>query len=252
MKDGEIVSVPGERLFDNFLMIPIPGLGAFEGYPNRDSVPYREIYGIPEARTVLRGTLRYPGWCPTLKKIGELGFLDETERPLVGRTYQNLTAELAGKVSPENLREGVAQRLGLESGSDILERLEWLGLFSEESLPIQKGSALDVLADRMIQMLSYAAGERDMIVLQHEFQVSFPGGRTEEITSTLIDYGIPGGESSMSRTVGLPAAIAGRLVLEKKVEKKGVQIPVFPELYGPILDELNELGIKFSEKRSPV
>ncbi len=249
LKDGTVISVPADELFDRPAVISIPGLGEFEGYPNRDSVPYGEIYGIPECRTVLRGTLRYPGWCGTLKKIGEIGLLDERERPLSGRTYSDLVAELAGVTVRSRLRAEVAGKIGIEAGSEILDRFEWLGLFSDERLPLEKGSPLDVLAARMIEKLSYGPGERDMIVLQHEFLIRYPDGRLERRTSTLVDYGLPDGDSSMSRTVGLPAAIAARMVLEGRIARRGVLIPVFPEIYLPILEELESLDIRFASKR---
>jgi saccharopine dehydrogenase-like NADP-dependent oxidoreductase len=101
----------------------------------------------------------------------------------------------------------------------------------------------------MIDRLRYEEGERDMIVLQHDFLARTGAGRPERIVSTLIDYGVPGGDSSMSRTVGLPAAIGARLVLEGRIKLTGVQVPVHPEIYGPILDELEALGLRFEEKR---
>jgi saccharopine dehydrogenase-like NADP-dependent oxidoreductase len=101
----------------------------------------------------------------------------------------------------------------------------------------------------MIEKLAYAGRERDMIVLQHEFLARTESGRSERIVSTLIDYGVPGGDSSMSRTVGLPAAIAARLVLEGRIRMTGVQVPVHPEIYGPVLEELGTLGVHFEEKR---
>jgi saccharopine dehydrogenase (NADP+, L-glutamate forming)/spermidine synthase len=249
LKDGAVVTVPGEELFDGRIVLAIPGLGEFEGYPNRDSVPYGESYGIPECRTILRGTLRYPGWCETMKRIGEIGLLDDAERPLSGRTYGDLLAELAGAPAPADLRGAVAAKLGLEPDSGILDRFEWLGLLGADPLPVDKGSPLDVLAARMIEKLSYGPGERDMIVLQHEFLVRHPGRRLERIVSTLVDYGIPDGDSSMSRTVGLPVAIAARLILEGRISRKGVHVPVVPEIYAPILEELETLGVRFSERR---
>ena len=115
-----------------------------------------------------------------------------------------------------------------------------------------KGSALDVLAARMVAKLQYAAGERDMVILQHAFLTENRRGRAEQITSTLIDYGIPGGDSSMSRTVGLPAAIGARLILEGRIREIGVHVPVTPDIYNPILDELAGLGIRFKEQRRPL
>ena len=249
LKDGQAISIPAADLFARPEIIFIPGLGEFEGYPNRDSVPYRETYGIPEAVSVLRGTLRFRGWCATLKKMVELGLLDETLKDRTGGTFRGLMMELAQAAPGGDVCGSVAARLGLESGSAILAALDWLGLFDDRKLPAEKGSALDNLAALMIEKLAYAGGERDMIVLQHEFLARTESGQSERIVSTLIDYGVPGGDSSMSRTVGLPAAIAARLVLEGKIRLTGVQVPVHPEIYGPVLEELGTRGIQFEEKR---
>lgn len=104
----------------------------------------------------------------------------------------------------------------------------------------------------MLEKLQYEEGERDMIILQHEFIASYPGDKKEKITSTLIDFGIPHGDTSMARTVGLPAAISTKLILEEKITLTGVNIPVIPEIYRPILQELKELGISFKEQRQEI
>lgn len=249
LRDGRIVTVPAAELFARPETIAVPGIGVFEGYPNRDSVSYRDAYGIPEAQTVFRGTLRFPGWCETLKAMVELGLLDDTARDRSGRTWHGLMRELAGAGPGADARAAVAAKLGLPPGSAILSRLDWLGLFAESPLPAAAGSALDNLTALMIDKLRYEDRERDMIVLQHEFLVRTASGRTDRIVSTLVDYGVPGGDSSMSRTVGLPAAIGARLVLEGRIGLKGVQAPFEPEIYGPILEELEKLGVRFEEKR---
>ena len=128
-----------------------------------------------------------------------------------------------------------------------MDRFEWLGLFSDEPLPIEKGGAIDVMTARMLEKMPYQESEKDMIVLYHNFLAEYPGGKKEEITSTLIDFGIPGGDSSMARTVSLPAAIGGRMILEEKFTQPGVWVPVIPELYNPILDELETMSIKCKE-----
>jgi len=179
----------------------------------------------------------------------ELGLLDDTPKDRTGLTFNGLMRELAGAAPGANARTAAAAKLGLASGSPIMSRMAWLGLLDETPLPAPKGSALDDLTALMIDKLRYEDGERDMIVLQHEFLVRTVSGRTDRIVSTLIDYGIPGGDSSMSRTVGLPAAIGARLVLEGKIALPGVQVPVRPEIYGPILEELERLGVRFEEKR---
>jgi saccharopine dehydrogenase (NADP+, L-glutamate forming)/spermidine synthase len=250
LKDGKVVLIRAEDLFAKPELVTFPGLGTFEGYPNRDSVSYRETYGIPEARNLLRGTLRYPGWCRTLKKIGDLGLLEDTEiKDWAGLTYRDFMSILAHASDEEEVEEAVAARLGLEPNSDILSSLEWLGLFTTEPLPIARGSALEILAAKMTERLKYETGERDMVILQHEILAENREGRLEKITSTLIDYGIPGGDSSMSRTVGLPSAIGARLIAEGRISETGVRVPVTPDLYNPILDELAVLGLRFKEQR---
>jgi len=250
LEDGKIVLIPSEKLFESFKIFTVPGLGDFEAYPNRDSVSYAEAYGIPETKTMLRGTLRYPGWCRTMKKIGDLGLLDQTERDFSGMTYAGLLKELAHAAPREDLRGALARALNLDPGSEIIRNITWLGLLGEEPIRAGKSTALDVLAGLMIEKLKYAEGERDMIVLQHMFLAARPDGTKEKITSTLIDYGVPHGDSSMSRTVGLPAAIGARFILEGKIRLTGVRTPTEPEIYGPILDELKNRGVKFKEERT--
>ena len=252
LKDGREIRVPAEDLFDHYTMRTIRGLGDFEGYPNRDSFPYIELYGIPETRTMFRGTLRYPGWCETLKKIADLGLLDQTETDLRGMSHREFVARLIGRSGTPDLKAALVERLRLKPGSKVIDRLEWLGLLSGERLPFDRGSALDVLEALMLNKLQYGPGERDMIVLQHEFDAVDADGRREKIMSTLIDYGDPGGDSSMARTVGLPAAVGTRLILDGKIRRKGVCLPVHPEIYEPILEDLEAHGLSFKEERSAV
>lgn len=251
LKDDREVTIQGGELFDHFEIQDIPGLGRFEAYPNRNSLPYLDLYGIREARTMFRGTYRYPGWCRTLKALAALGYLGRDERPLVGLSFRDLTLALAGAASGTEARPAAAARLGIPPESAELERMAWLGLF--ESLPIglDQGSPLDVLERLMLARLQYRPGERDMIVLQHVLDVRTARGGLERIVSTLIDYGKPDGDSSMSRTVGLPAAAAAGLLLDGRLAGRGVLIPVRPEIYGPILDDLSRRGIAFREERSP-
>ncbi|MBC7361235.1 MAG: saccharopine dehydrogenase NADP-binding domain-containing protein [Candidatus Aminicenantes bacterium] len=250
LKDGKEVVVPAEQLFAHYQMIEIPGLGVFEGYPNRNSVSYIETYGIHETRTMLRGTLRYPGWCLKLKKIGELGLLDIAEREWKARTYAEFLREFLELGPQEPLQEQVAAKLGLTPDSEVIQSFDWLGLFSDRPLPTRKISPLDLLAALMVDKLKYKEGERDMTILQHEIIVEYSDSRREKITSTLIDFGIPHGHTSMSRTVGLPVAIGVKLILENKIHLRGVLIPTAAEIYDPILQELKTLGIRFKEERN--
>jgi saccharopine dehydrogenase-like NADP-dependent oxidoreductase len=255
LKDGQQVFIPSQDLFDNYKIIPIKGLGEFEAYPNRNSLPYIQLYGIQSTKTMLRGTLRNKGWCSTLKKIAELGLLDETEKDWSGLTYKDFLRKLMSDPPEKDTKKALSAYLKIKENLDIIKRFEWLGLLADNPLPLTKGSALDILSARMIEKMQYAQGERDMIILQHEFIASYPGKKKkqkEKITSTLVDFGIPHGDSSMARTVGLPAAISTRLILQGKIKQKGVHIPVIPEIYRPVLEELKELGIAFKEKRENI
>ena len=123
--------------------------------------------------------------------------------------------------------------------------MRWIGLFSDRERPAGRGP-VDVLTARMLETMAYGEGERDMLVLQHTFIARY-ADRSERITSTMIDFGIPGGDSSMNRTVGLPAAVGVRFILEGRFDAPGVQVPVMPEFHEPALAELGRLGIHFSE-----
>ncbi len=194
-----------------------------------------------------RGTLRYPGWCETWQKFVELGLLDLTEREdLAGMTYRQLLAQLIGCPETSDLRRDLAVHLNLPEDSPVLDRFEWLGLFSDAPLPPQR-TILDVLAVRMQEKLQYAPGERDMVVLLHDFVAEYPD-RRERIRSWLVDFGIPYGDTAMARTVGLPAAIATRLILQGVIRLTGVHIPVRPEIYQLVLAELEERGIRVEER----
>ncbi len=253
-RDGAIIEVPGPELFDHYWPVPVEVEGRvieFEGYPNRDSLPYAEIYGIDASRHMFRGTLRNRGWCGTMKKIVELGLLEESERgDLEGLTYAGLLARLIGKEDTTDLPAAVAAHLGIAPDSYIIRNLAWLGLFEEEPLPAGQSTLIDVMATTMAEKMPYRPGERDMLILRHEFIARYPD-REETIVSTMIDFGLPGGDTSMARTVGLPAAIGARLILEGRIRTRGVLIPVLPEIYEPVLEELERLGIHFSEATLP-
>lgn len=251
-KDGQQVFIPSENLFEDFKIIPIEGLGDFEGYPNRNSLPYIELYNIGSTRTMLRGTLRNLGWCETMKKVVDLGLLDEEKKVWAGMTYAGFLRKLLDTSADADLKMSLASRLELDEDSEVIGRLEWLGLLEDRPLPVQEGSALDIIGALMLEKLQYDEGERDMIILEHTFLASYPDGKKEKITSTLVDFGIPGGDSSMARTVGLPAAIGTKLILDGKIQELGVHIPVKREIYIPILEELKGMGISFTEKKEGI
>ncbi len=248
LENGEIVAIEGEDLFLNKRTESVAPLGEFEVYPNRDSLPYQQIYGLTDARTVMRGTYRNIGWCDTLKAIVDLGLVDDA--PLAcppGATFRSLLAGLVDADENGDVAAAAAHRLGLDNEHFVIENLAWLGLFSDDPLPACE-SKLDILSERMLEKLQYREGETDMLILRHRFEVENADQSTQTITSTLIDYGIPNGDSSMARTVSLPLAVGITLMAENKIDLTGVQIPIVKELYQPVLAGIEALGIKMVEE----
>ncbi|MCK4659922.1 MAG: saccharopine dehydrogenase NADP-binding domain-containing protein [Phycisphaerae bacterium] len=254
-ENGKEINVPGPDLFTHHHVALVEGLGELEAYPNRDSLGYLELYGLEGIDTMFRGTFRYQGWCDCLKKIVDLGMLDETPTTYpAGTTFAQWMAGLMKKPASPNLRKDLAAHIGLDESSDVLDRFEWLGLLSNDPLPITgtETTPLDILAARMDEKMKYAPGERDMIALCHYFVAKFPNGSQEQITSTLIDYGQPDGDSSMARTVSLPAAIGAAMILNGRINMPGVHIPVEKSIYNPVLGELANLDIRCVEKTTPI
>jgi len=251
-ENGEIVNIEGKNLFANPEVEDIEGLGKFEVYPNRDSTPYEEIYGLQEALTVKRGTYRNIGWCQTFKKLVDLGMIDETPREeLKGVTFKKMMADLIGCNVNDDVKAKVAEKIDLPVDHAVLGRFDWLGLFSEEKVSTTN-NRLDILSDRLQEKLVFADGEKDLLVLRHKFIIENKDKSKDLCTSTLIDFGIPFGDSSMARTVSLPMAIGTKLLAEGKINATGVRIPNTPDLYKPILAELETLGIKMTELRKSI
>jgi saccharopine dehydrogenase (NADP+, L-glutamate forming) len=250
LEDGKVVEIEGKDLFSNYWKDEIEELGEFEVYPNRDSVPYQKVYGIEEAETVLRGTYRYSGWCDTFKKIVDLGLVEETPADgLKGITFKKMMADLIGAKENEDILQKTAEKIQLPTDSLVIKNMDWLGLFSDEIVP-DYNNRLDILSHLLQEKLYYKEKEKDMIILKHKFIVENKDKTRDEITSTLIDFGIPGGDSSMARTVSLPLAIGVKLMVEEKIKLKGVQIPNKKEIYEPVLNELETMNIVMAEKRT--
>jgi saccharopine dehydrogenase (NADP+, L-glutamate forming) len=249
LKDGSQVKIDGPELFGHYFLLDVEGAGTFEAYPNRDSLGYVELYGLEGIKTMYRGTLRNGGWCDLWKTMVDVGLLDQAKREdLKGMTYRQLVGSLLPGNPSDGVEEAVAKAAGRKPSCAPIKKMAWLGLFSDERIPMEKGSPMDVLAHLLLERLQYNEGERDMIVLHHEFIAEKEGERPLKTYSTMVDFGIPNGDSSMSRTVGLPAAVGTRYILEGRIDMPGVQIPVSPKIYEPVLEELGRLGVKFVER----
>ncbi|MCI0513959.1 saccharopine dehydrogenase NADP-binding domain-containing protein [candidate division KSB1 bacterium] len=249
LKDGQIVEVPGEKLFEHYWFLEVPGAGVYEAYVNRDALPYIDLYDIKSTRSMFRGTLRNVGHCETWNYFKKLGLLNqELKFDFRKVTPRQVIAELV-KSTPKNVIPDLALFLNIPEHSVTIQKMTWLGLLSEQHLPLTEGSVFDMFAHILQEKLVFAEGEQDLLLQHHEFIVEYPNNKKEKITSTMVDVGIPHGDTSMSRTVALPAAIATKLMVNDVIKLKGVHIPVLPEIYEPVLAELKTMHIDLIERK---
>ena len=248
LRKGTVKYIPTEDLFKNPLNVDFPEVGKLEVYPNRDSLPYTELYGIPETKTIFRGTFRYKLWCEVIDAMKKLKMLSYDKINLYGKSYADFMAHLINADNSTEIKNKVAKFLGLSSDSAPLKALEWLGLFENKSINRKEDSPFEVVSDIMIEKMMIKDHERDMVVLQHTFVGKYKDGSREVIKSRMLDFGTPATDTSIARTVALPAAVGVEMILKGEIKSKGVYIPVIPEIYSPILDRLEDLGIKMVEE----
>lgn len=244
---GKEVYIPTADYFKNPFRVNFPGVGLLESYPNRNSMPYIELYGIPEVQTMYRGTFRYEKWCEVMDAMKAINMISYDEHDARGLSCAQFTARVAG-VDVEDVKGGLARKLGIGLDSNPIVAMEWLGLFSERPVHFDKGSAFDLTSDLMIEKMMIADDERDMVAMQHTFVVSYPDGQREVIKSRLLDFGSPSTDTSIARTVALPAACGVDMILQGQIDAKGVHIPVIPSIYNPILDQLETMDIRLVEE----
>jgi saccharopine dehydrogenase-like NADP-dependent oxidoreductase len=235
------------NLFKDRFTYNFPGVGDLEVYPNRDSISYTDIYKIQEVSTMFRGTFRYKGWCETLDVMKAMNMLDDTVKDYSGMSYADFLAERTG-TGAVDIRTQIALKLAIPEGSPAMESLEWLGFFSNEKMNYGSTSPFEITANRMIGKMLITDNERDMVAMQHIFLAAYPNGKREVIKSSMLDFGSTSTNTAVARTVALPASVAARMILEKKINLTGVYRPVVPEIYNPVLDELKTLGIEMKEE----
>lgn len=245
---GEEKYVPTEDLFKDPFSVDFPDVGKLYVYPNRDSLPYIDLYGIPETKTIFRGTFRYDRWCENLDAMKKCDLLSYDKMDLSGKSYADMLAVKIGVDNSDNIRLKTADFLKISADNRILDAFEWVGLFSDEKIGKEEDSPFEVVSDIMIEKMMVGEDERDMVAMQHTFLASYPEGKKEVIKSTLLDFGSLKTDTSIARTVALPAAVGVRMILEGKIIVKGVHIPVLPNIYNPILDALEDMDIKMVEE----
>lgn len=251
-EDGKIKVLPFHQVFQRTWIVEVEGLGTMEAYPNRDSLAYEEILGLKQNHTIVRGTLRYPGWSETWQYIVHLGLANESLRipNLRAMTYRELTEMfLPAMEGRMRLEQQMANYLGISPTGHIMQNLKWLGLFSKDTIGIEAETVAEVMIRLMQEKFRLPDGARDLVVLVHEIEAVYPSekNRVEKITHTMLEYGVPGGETAISRTVGLPLAVTTDLILGGKIPLSGCHIPTHPAIYQPVLAELKSAGLTSRE-----
>ncbi|CAZ82450.1 unnamed protein product [Tuber melanosporum] len=257
-KNGKVEEIDGARLMETAKPYLIyPGF-AFVAYPNRDSTVYKDRYAIPEAQTVIRGTLRYQGFPEFVRTLVDTGFLSDeplaflkpSDTPLPWKTA---LAKILGSSSEkeEDLIWAISSKSKFRDNEEkerIINGMRWLGMFSEVKI-IPRGNPLDTLCATLEEKMRYGPGERDMVMLQHRFGIESADGSKETRTSTLVEYGERVGYTSMARLVGIPCAVAAKLVLDGTISDKGILAPVTEKLCDPLRKELKDAhGIECIEE----
>ncbi len=255
LENSKYKYIPYNRLFEQYETIEVPGHGTFEAYANRDSLSYRSLYGLENIPNILRGTIRYPGFCSAWNALVKIGLTDDSFSipNTKGMTCADYTEAFLPPFSNKNksLKERTADFLNEEHGSPVIEKLEWLGLFSQEKISISAGSPAMILENLLLEKWKLQADDKDMIVMQHEFEYEIYD-ETRTLTSTLVHKGNDAVDTAMAQLVGLPVGIFAKLVMLGKVSITGVNIPVMKEVYDPVLEELEKFGVQFIEKELKV
>ena len=244
LKDNKVVELHTEELFSHPFYIDIETIGKLEVYPNRDSLHYIELYGIEGVKDMFRGTLRYPHWSELWTAIKKINILDENKMDTTGLSYRGLIAKL-NSLNEADVEEELKNKYNVSD--EIIEKLRWVGLFSDKEIPHASSSPIDLFVELLTEKLMLKGNEKDMVVLKNDITAVYDD-RKEIHHLTLIDFGSPDTDTSVARTVGIPAAIGAYLVASKVIDVAGVHIPVIPEIYKPILEELDRIGIKIKRE----
>lgn len=245
VKDGKLKIVPYNRVFREIHLVEVPGLGKFESYPNRDSIKYRRIYNIPRIPNVFRGSLRKIGFCKAWNALVQIGLTDN--RYIVPDsdkfTYNDWISFYLDKKNGTNTKQALTEFLIESESSDVIKKIEWLGLLSDEKIRLTDVSPAEVLLDLLKRKWKFGENDKDMVILQTEVEYEIKN-KIEKLVSSLVLYGKPGFNTAMSASVGLPLGIGAKLILSNSIKEKGVIIPIYPDIYEPAMQELSELGIK--------
>ena len=223
--------------------------GKFEGYANRDSLSYRKSYSMENIPTIYRGTLRKEGFCKSWNLFVQLGMTDDTY--IINNSCNMTYREFTNSFLPFDFSKTVEQKfcdyLGVSDRSEEFGKVKWLGMFSDEVINLNNVTPAMVLQLILEKKWALSNGDKDMVVMQHQFEYTLEG-ENKRINSSLLVYGDDSMNTAMAKTVGLPVGIATKLILNGDIKSKGVVIPTLSEIYTPLLKELKSYNIDFVEE----
>ena len=249
LHNGKFKYIPYHKLFQRYEIIKILNLGDFEVYPNRDSLTYQEEYGLQDISTMFRGTIRRKGFCNAWDALVQLGATDDSyvvEFP-GDMTYRDFSNSFLAYNIEDPVEKKLSGYLDIDPEGEVMKKLQWLGLFERRKAAVQDQTPARVLQSLLEEKLKLDPGDKDMIVMQHQIEYLLDEKR-HRIVSSMAIIGEDTVHTAMSVTVGLPVAIAAKLILQGKIRSRGVQIPIHREIYEPVMNELEKYGILFTEE----
>jgi len=249
IENGDYKYIPYTSLFERTEHMKVLDAGEFEGYANRDSLSYRKSYGLDDIPTLFRGTLRRKGYSEAWNIFVQLGMTDDTYKlensaSITNREFINMFLPFNDTLTVE---EKLCKQFSLTTDSVIFQKIAWLNAFSENKVGIENASPAQILQKICEEKWTLGSVEKDMIVMQHQFEY-VQNGEQKKLNSSLLVFGDDPRYTSMAKTVGLPVAIATKLILSGAIKSIGVKIPTTKDIYIPVLKELEENGINFVEE----
>jgi saccharopine dehydrogenase-like NADP-dependent oxidoreductase len=249
LENGKQHEANYEQLFSGSKKVKVGNLGSLSYYPNRDSLKYLDLYNLPDVKTFVRATLRHPSFIKGWDLVIRAGLVNEQDQfSADNSSYADWTAHLLGVSNDAKLREQFKKKFGADDKE--MKQMDWLGLFDNRRINgVGKLSSADILQTLLEERWKMKALDKDMVVMQHQIDYE-RRGILVKLTSTMIVVGDNRQHSAMSKTVGLPMGILAKKILLQEVSTRnitGVQIPVMPEVYVPVLKELKKNGIEFME-----
>ena len=250
IQEGTYKYIPYHKLFRRTEFIDIEGYGKFEAYANRDSLKYREAYGLQNVLTLYRGTIRRVGYSRAWNMFVQLGLTDDSYE-LEGSenmSYREFINSFLPYSPTDSVELKMRHYLKIDQDDIMWEKLVDLDLFNpDKKVGIKKATPAKMLQKILEESWTLEDDDKDMIVMYHKFGYELEG-KKREIDSSMVSLGCDRTYTAMAKTVGLPVAIGTLQILNKNIEKTGVQIPIFRDIYEPILRELRSFDITFKEK----